>query len=148
VTLSNPAGGGGRAPVADVPAGAEMTLTPEAAPPAGGGAKVRLDDGALRARGPWARRGGLSVAHARGAVLSARGVRARTIALAVSTGPRSGSVQVVWRGRVLRTVSLRTAMPGRRAIRVARFGRVRTGTLKLRATSARRVAIDGVLIGR
>jgi hypothetical protein len=47
-----------------------------------------------------------------------------------------------------RTVSLRSAKPHRRTIRVLRLGRTRKGTVVVRTRSARRVAIATLVVRR
>jgi hypothetical protein len=71
-------------------------------------------------------------------------VRARELALVVRSCRRCGSVRVSWAGRT-RTIRL-AGRPGRRTIRVFALGRARTGTVRLRTLSARRVAVRALLV--
>ncbi len=107
---------------------------------------LRLDDGALRVSGPWARRGEYLVATRRGATLTVPGVTGRRLSLVARTCRACGAVRVTWAGRK-RLISLRSRRPARRTIRVFSGAR-RTGKVRVRATSARRVAIDAVIVRR
>jgi hypothetical protein len=113
----------------------------------GGGEIVRIDDARLVPGPGWARQGGLAIAARRAATLVAPGVTGRGLSLVAATCPRCGSVRVSWAGTV-RTVSLRSPRPGRRTIVVVRNGRERSGDVRVRAASKRRVAIDALVVAR
>ena len=55
--------------------------------------------------------------------------------------------RVTWAGRS-RTVSLRSAKPRRRTIRVFALRRARSGAMRITATSKRRVAVRALLVRR
>ena len=114
---------------------------------------VPLDDRALTRRGGWARRTGsgyylatYTVSRTRGAALVRNGIRAKRLALVATRCAGCGTVKVLWNGRLLRTIDLRSATTRKRQlVNVARFGSVRSGTLKIVVASARRpVKIEGV----
>jgi hypothetical protein len=126
-----------------VPAVAE----PGPAPRTGAAAAiVRIDDAGLTAGRGWARVGRYTVAARRAATLVAPGVTGRGLSLVAKTCPRCGSVRVSWAGTV-RTVSLRSRRPARRTIVVVPSGRSRSGDVRVRVASARRVAIDALVVG-
>ena len=153
------------------PAGGTAQAHPDAAAPTapddpsteGGGsgtaskptplAPVTLDDRALAvATGRWnrTRLGGstVSIATRRGATLLRRDVTARGLALLARTCRRCGTVEVWFRGRLLERISLRSRRPGRRRLPIATFATARSGTVRLRTTSADRVAIDALVVRR
>jgi hypothetical protein len=99
---------------------------------------------ALEVEGPWQRHRAVLSAARRGAQVAVRGVRGRELALVARTCRRCGSVRVRWAGRT-RTVSLR-GRRGRRTIRVFSSAGARTGTVRIKAVSARRVAVRAVLV--
>jgi hypothetical protein len=130
------------------PAAVAPPVVAEPAEPAGGRAATRrIPVSALDPIGPWARRGAYLVAARRGATLRVPAVAGRALAIVARTGRRAGAVRVSWAGRS-RTVSLRSAKPGRRTIRVFSRRRARSGTVRLTATSARRVAVRALLVRR
>ena len=116
-----------------------------------------LDDRSLAGGSDWTRRTGaadylhtITVGSAQDATLTRTGVQARRIALLVTRCPGCGSVSVRLGQRSLGTFSLTapTTQP-RKLIPVATFGAVRSGTLRIRITSAGRpVRIDGVVLSR
>jgi hypothetical protein len=113
--------------------------------PAPAGVATTLAGDALVARGPWSRRGRYVVVARRGATLVARRVTGRALAIRARTCSRCGSVRITWAGRT-RTVSLKSRRPLRRTLHVMRFARERTGTVRVRTTSARRVAVRALVI--
>jgi hypothetical protein len=117
---------------------------PRAVAPAAAG-ELRIDGAAFSTRGPWLRRGAYLVARRGGATLTAPAVRGSGLALVARTCRRCGAVRVSWGTGKRRVVSLRSRRAARRTIRVFGAGR---GTVRLRTTSARRVAIDALLVTR
>jgi hypothetical protein len=118
---------------------------------------VPLDDRALQRDRRWHRRTGRSfyqgtylVTNRRGAKVSTPRIRARRIALLIQHCARCGQVQVLWRSRVIRTLSLTSRRMSRSPlVSVVTFRSVRRGRLVIRVTSSgRRVAIDGVGISK
>ena len=105
----------------------------------------RIDGAALDATGPWTRRGAYLVARRRGATLTARDVRGGNLSLVARTCRRCGAVRVTWAGRS-RIVRLGSKRAGRRTLRVFRAAGRPQGTVRVRTTSARRVAIDALLV--
>jgi hypothetical protein len=81
------------------------------------------------------------------ALVLSRDARVSKGDVVAATGPRAGAISVSWAGRT-RTVSLRSAKPRRRTIRVLRLGRTRKGTVVVRTRSARRVAIASLVVSR
>ena len=112
-----------------------------------GDAVVRIDDAHLVAGPGWARKGEFVVAARRASTLVAPAVAGRGLSLVAATCPNCGSVRVSWAGTV-RTVSLRSRKPGRRTIVVVRSGRERSGDVRVRVASKRRVAIDALVVAR
>ncbi len=150
VTLAvQPPGG-----LAQAPGDGGAAAAKPAAPAAPAAAKpTTLDDRALRIlAGPWSRTrlGGttVTVATRRAASLGRSRISFRDLALLARTCRRCGSVDVYFRGRLLKRVSLRSRRQGRRLIPIVAFASARTGALRLRTTSARRVAIDGLVLDR
>ena len=117
---------------------------------------VPLDDPSLNQRGAWSSRsahysygGSYSKSEKRGARLVRRNVRARDIALLARSCRRCGKVRVLWNGRSLGRFSLRSATSRARAIEVASWPSVRTGTVKIVVASRhRQVRIDGLGISQ
>jgi hypothetical protein len=107
---------------------------------------VRIDDRALRATsGGWLRTRTSTVAYRRGATLVKRALTARGVAILARTCATCGALEVRF-GGVRKLVSLRSTSPARRVIAVAEFATPRTGTMRLSTLSARRVAIDALVI--
>jgi hypothetical protein len=109
---------------------------------------ISLDDRALSARGSWRRTRTLSVATARGATLSALIRDGRALVLRAQACRRCGKLEVYWRGRLLRRVSLRSGRRGIRLFAVKTFRLPQSGVFRLRTTSTRRVAIDALVVER
>lgn len=82
--------------------------------------------------------------------LSLPGVRARKLYLVAKTCPGCGEVTVRLGDRWLKRISLRSVqVRHRRLLAVAEFARVRSGTLRVRvSTAGRPVAIDGLVAAR
>ncbi len=107
---------------------------------------VRIDDRALSvASSGWLRTRTSTVAHRRGATLVKRALTARGVAVVARTCSTCGSLEVRF-GGVRKLVSLRSTSPARRTITVAEFTAPRTGTMRLSTRSARRVAIDALVV--
>ena len=81
------------------------------------------------------------------ATLVRRAVTARAVALVARTCATCGAIEVRF-GGVHTRVSLRSSSPARRVVPVAGFEAARSGTLRLRTLSSRRVAIDAVVVTR
>ncbi len=118
---------------------------------------VPLDDRSLSRRTGWTT--GTSSSFYRstwtrstryGATLVRTSVRARRIAIVVTTCSTCGSIRVYWGSTLLRSISLRSSTTVyRKVITVATFSSARSGTLTIKvSTSGRRVYVDGLAIGR
>ena len=92
--------------------------------------------------------GGLSTS-ARRAKLVASSVKARTIALVVSKCPTCGSVNVLWNGTRVKTVSLKGKGAHRVVVPVKTFTSVRTGTVTIKViTRKKTVTVEGLSVWR
>lgn len=118
---------------------------------------VPLDDRMLRGRQDWkalkrkkAYRRTALLTTRRGATLSARGVRARTLALIATRCGRCGTVEVRHAGRLVGTVDLATKPYGAGLVnKLPGTKRVRNGSVTMTVVSSgRRVVIDGLGINR
>jgi hypothetical protein len=100
-----------------------------------------------RVRGSYGRT--LTTSTRKGAALTARGARARTVALLVRRSPRAGKV-AVFQGRTrLGVVSLAGRRSAQAVVPVRSSGKLRAGTIRIVVTtSGRPVDIDGVFLGR
>ena len=118
---------------------------------------IPLDDRNLSRRGSWST--GTGSAYYRstwtrstsfGATLVRTSVKAKRIAIVVTTCSTCGSVRVYWGSTLLRSISLKSsAGASRKIITVATFSSARSGTLTIKvATSGRTVLIDGLAISR
>jgi hypothetical protein len=112
-----------------------------------------LDDAVLELRGGWARRTGAAgyqqgsyVETTRRDAFARTIVSAKRLLLVATRCPGCGSVEVRWRGRVVRTVHLRAPRTTKSAhIPLVSLQARERGTLRLDVvSSARRVRIDGV----
>jgi hypothetical protein len=107
---------------------------------------VRIDDRALSVvSGRWLRTRTSIVASQRGATLVKRALTARAVSAVARTSATCGTLEVRF-GGVRKLVSLRSTSPAGRVISVAEFAAPRTGTMRLSTVSARRVAIDALVI--
>ena len=89
----------------------------------------------------------LSVVHGRArraATLVTPAVTGRGLSLVARTCPSCGSVRVSWAGHG----ALRSRKPARRTIVVVGDGRERSGDVRVRVASKRRVAIDALVVAR
>jgi alpha-tubulin suppressor-like RCC1 family protein len=118
---------------------------------------VPLDDRSLTRSGSWT--AGTSSSYYRstylrsssyGASLTRTGVKAKSIALLVTTCSTCGKVNVYWGSTLLKTVNLYSSTTvTRKLIGVKVFSSATTGTLKIKVvTSGKKVYIDGVAIRR
>jgi hypothetical protein len=139
-------------PPATSPATAAPAPATGASPPAA--RRLTVDDRAFRvASGAWTRRpfdgdrgGTYTASAARGATLVSPRIRGHRLVLIAHTCPTCGTVAVVWGGRRVGTVSLRSRRTGRAVLPVVTLAQSRAGTVRLRATSSRRVAIDALIV--
>jgi hypothetical protein len=142
---------------AELPTGASSDQTQDTRPAGISEPATRrwiVDDRSFRiARGPWTRQalerdrgGSFMVSHTRGATLVSPRVRGRRLQLIVHTCPTCGAVAVVWGGRRVGVVSLRSRRSRRAVLPVFARTKPRAGKVRLRATSARRVAIDALIV--
>jgi hypothetical protein len=114
---------------------------------------VPLDDRALTASGPWARKTGTgyylgtrSLSWVPGAALVKTGTRARRLAVVVTRSPECGLIKVYWRDRLVREITL-TASETRKkqVVGVASFDRARSGKVTIVAASSTRAAcVEGL----
>ena len=116
-----------------------------------------VDDAVLAAiRGPWARKRAegyvdstFSITRRRGAALARAGVVAKGISLRVAACRRCGTIAVLWNGRLLRKIDLRSSGPQRtRVLQVAQFQTVRTGTVVIRVVSRGKPVVVDALVFR
>lgn len=108
-------------------------------------------------RGAWLlQRGGgyfgsrYAYSRSRGATLTVPHVVGRSLALVATRCPACGSVTVLWNGKAVRTISLDYPFVAKRQIfPIARFGRVRSGSVQILLKSLKkRVKIEGLGISR
>lgn len=112
---------------------------------------VPLDDTSLRRKGRWTKKsadssfgGSYSSSRKRGARLVKHDVKAKHLAVLARSCRRCGKMKVMWNRQSLGRFDLGSRR-GSRAIDVASFGSVRTGTVKIVVASKdRRVRIDGL----
>jgi hypothetical protein len=116
-----------------------------------------LDDAPLRVSKGWKRERGAgryqsteSVVAKKGATIqTARAVTTRRVGVMATTCAKCGAVQVLVGSRLLGTVSLVSARTVRQQVRYVRLPAAAvTGIIRLRTTSARSVAVDGLLLAR
>ena len=114
-----------------------------------------LGVGSFHRTGPWKAkqskkflRGSLLYSNTAGATLTLAGVAARRVTLYASTCPNCGKVDVLWRGKKIKTVSL-AAPAGKHKQPVSLFTvhNLEQGTLTLRVASGK-VEIEGLAISR
>jgi hypothetical protein len=135
-----------RAVEGSAPASAPAVEAPTIAPPA----VVEPRDAVLvTSRGDWTRvvRGGrsLDVTTTPGAALTTKVTSAKDLTLIAETCRTCGSLEVLWQGRVIKRISLRSSRRTVRKLPLATFTTPRAGTLKLRLTRGR-AAIDTILV--
>ena len=112
---------------------------------------VPLDDPSLRRKGRWKKKnadasfgGSFSSSRKRGARLVKHDVKAKHLTVLARSCRRCGEVKVMWNRRSLGRFDLGSRR-GARAIDVASFGQVKTGTVKIVVASKNgRVRIDGL----
>ena len=132
---------------------------PTAGAPASGASstaarRLTVDDRAFRiVSGRWTRRpfdgargGTFTASRTRGATLVSPRLRGRSVELIARICPTCGAVEVVWGGRRVGTVSLRSPRTRRAVLPVAALAKPRAGRIRLRVTSTRRVAIDALMV--
>lgn len=112
-------------------------------------AAILLGAASAKRAGAWkTSSSGTTRSNERGAALTLA-VAARAVYLDVVRCPGCGSVAVVWRGRVLRTLTLDAHSRGRAIVRVLVFPALRRGSLSLRvATTKATVTIAGFGIAK
>ncbi len=120
-------------------------------------AAAPVDDRSLRgSRGAWTEssagrlyQGTATRSRRRGATLRLRAVKARAISLLVQERPGGGTVDVLWNGVLLRRVSTRADVIGRRLVRVVSWSALHAGAVAIRVHSAGQpVVIDGLGLSR
>ncbi|HEX6208641.1 MAG TPA: S8 family serine peptidase [Actinomycetota bacterium] len=118
---------------------------------------VPANERSFERRGSWKRRsaarsylGTFTESERRGDRLIVGRVKARTIALVHTRCKRCGKVEILFKGKVIRRLSLKAPKVKRLAVRkVATFDHVRAGKLVIRVRSqGRRVPIEGVGVSR
>jgi hypothetical protein len=115
-----------------------------------------LDDRGITASSGWRRATGrsywagtVSTIKAKGATVTRTGAQNRRISLLATTCPTCGSVVVVWNGKALKTLSLRTTtLKNKQLLNVVSFPSVRSGTRVIKTTSTATVQPDGVALSR
>ena len=115
-----------------------------------------LDDRSLTASSGWTR--GSSSSYYAGTFTSARksaisvtrsSVQARRLAVVATTCPTCGSVDVLWNGVLIKTLSLTSTTTKLKQILVVKdFGAVKAGTVVLKTRSTRSVYVDGLGVSR
>lgn len=110
---------------------------------------LTIVNGARRTSAPDAFLGTLTSATAASATLRSATVTARRVGLVVGTCPECGSVRVSFAGRLLGTVSLRSATTRQRLVQLLpALDAPLTGRVTVVSTSARRIDIDGLVLRR
>jgi hypothetical protein len=111
-----------------------------------------VDNVLFRHRGGWAKKSGsgyyldtYSQTKRRGATLTLRAVSAKRLAIIVTKCPRCGSVDVFFRGKLVKRIRLRAQrMSKLRLVGLNVSGELQTGTVRVRAVSRNRIVrIEG-----
>jgi hypothetical protein len=110
-----------------------------------------IDDSALAAHtftrkaGSAYYNGTYSVSIAAGSSLTSAAITFKRLALLVTTCPSCGSVDIKWKGSVIYTVSLHSAITKHKVVvPILTFGTAQTGVVSIVTKSSSRVEIDGL----
>ena len=117
---------------------------------------VPLDDKALAGKG-WTRqthagqfKSTWTTTTKKNRVLTRTGIKAKRLALVVQRVPSGGTVRVTWNGTTIKNLSLKGKAANRVVLPIVTWKQVRSGTLRIKVTSAdgRPVRIDGLVVAK